>query len=73
MTVVTNAAVTDTLVEKAIRLNDDIREQVQEELGPFYTKDQEKMVNQKYGVIPPQYTASEKNLIIREERRERGL
>lgn len=30
-----------------------------------------KMVLQKFGVIPPQLTASEKNLIIREERQAR--
>lgn len=45
---------------------DQVRE-VLEEIGPT-TQEQEKMILQKYGVIPPQLTASEKNMIIREER-----
>lgn len=43
-----------------------------EELGNDFTPAQEKMVLQKYGINLPQYTASEKNLILRDERQERG-
>lgn len=43
-----------------------------EELGSDFLPAAEKMMMQKYGVIPPQFTASEKNLILRDERQERG-
>lgn len=51
-----------------------LREQVDEELVTDVTDlaqqndKARRMVLQKYGVVPPQLTASEKNLIIREQR-----
>lgn len=54
-----------------------LKEQVDEELVADVTdlaqqdNKARRMVLQKFGVIPPQLTASEKNLIIREERQAR--
>lgn len=52
---------------------EDVLNQWREELGnPVLGErltDPQKMTAQKFGLIPPQLTASEKNLILREERR----
>lgn len=45
-----------------------LHEQAREELGAEYTELEQNMVQQKYGIIQPNFTASEKNLILREDR-----
>ena len=51
----------------------DVRNQLQAEIGnDELTKEETKMLEQKYGIIPPQFTASERNLILREERKANG-
>lgn len=51
------------LVEAVNRqLKDEIGD---EEIG----KDETRILQQKYGLVAPQFTASERNLIIREERK----
>lgn len=47
-----------------------VNRQLQDEIGEStLNKEQHKMLQQKYGLMAPQFTASERNLILREERK----
>ena len=52
-----------------MELIDSLKQQIKEEIGDAeLTNEQKKMLNQKYGVIPPQLTAPEKHIIVKESR-----
>jgi 2-iminoacetate synthase ThiH len=50
-----------------------LHEQIREELAGVLEvpKELERMIHQKYGLIPPQFTNKERKVIQREDRRER--
>jgi hypothetical protein len=47
-----------------------LKKQVAEEIGDEELgKEQKRMIMQKFGIIPPQLTAQERHIIIKEERK----
>lgn len=53
------------------QVNSEFNEGYEEDDRPFtkQSKAEHKMLLQKYGVIPPQLTPSEKNLVLKDERK----
>lgn len=50
----------------------DVNQQMKEEVGDdTLTEPFKLMLQQKYGIVPPQFTPLERNLILQEERRNR--
>jgi len=50
---------------------EELQRQLQEEIGEDeLNKDELKILAQKYGLMVPQFTPSERNLIIRDERKQ---
>jgi hypothetical protein len=56
-----------------VELNEAVERQLREEIGEAeLTEDQKSILQQKYGLRAPKFTGSERNLILREERKQGG-
>jgi hypothetical protein len=56
-----------------LELIEAVERQLREEIGDAeLTEDQKSILQQKYGLRTPKFTGSERNLILREERKQGG-